>query len=99
MPSWNFITNHGAVLIILSERPNITAREIAFQLGITERAVLRIVGDLDVGGYISRTRNGRTNSYIVNQDLPVPGSVLKDLAVGDLLDVIRTRSMEFAADN
>ena len=55
MPSWNFITNHGAVLIIVFQRPKITAREISQQLGITERSVLAIVADLDDAGYITRT--------------------------------------------
>ena len=96
MPSWNFITNHGAVLVIVSQRPNITAREIALQLGITERAVLGIVADLDAEGFITRTRNGRANKYEVNQDLPIPGSVLKDVVVGDFLDIIRTRTVEAA---
>ena len=55
MPSWNFITNHGAVLIIVFQRPKITARKISQQLGITERSVLAIVADLDDAGYITRT--------------------------------------------
>ena len=99
MSSWNFITNHGAVLVIVSQQPNITGREIALQLGITERAVLRIVADLDVGGYVARTRNGRSNRYEVNQELPVPGAVLKDVAVGDLLGIIRTSSVESGPDS
>lgn len=97
MASWNFLTNHGAVLIIVSQRAAITAREIALELGITERAVLRIVADLDSGGYVKRTRNGRANSYSVNQDLPLPGSILKDVAVGDLLDILGIRPVEFGA--
>ncbi|MCH2519125.1 MAG: winged helix-turn-helix domain-containing protein [Dehalococcoidia bacterium] len=94
MPSWNFITNHGAILIIVSQQRKITAREISQQLGITERAVLRIVADLDDAGYITRTRQGRTNTYIVNQELPLPGPLLKDIAVGDLLDILETSSPE-----
>ena len=99
MVSWNFITNHGAVLIIVSQQPKITAREIAQQLGITERAVLKIVADLDNAGYVRRTRQGRTNNYTVNQDLPIPGPILKDIAVGDLLDILGARSVVFGTDN
>ena len=98
MPSWGFITNHGAVVIIVAQRPTITAREISQHLGITERAVLRIVGELDDAGYIERTREGRTNTYTVNQELPLPGPILKDVAVGDLLDVLRSKSTEFGTD-
>ena len=96
MPSWAFITNHGAVLIIVSQKPKITAREISQQLGITERAVLRIIADLDDAGYLSRTREGRTNSYKVNQDLPLPRPFLNDIAVGDLLHVLASRPVEIS---
>jgi predicted DNA-binding transcriptional regulator YafY len=99
MPSWNFITNHGAVLTIVSQRPQITARAISQQLGITERAVLRIVADLDGSGYLSRTRQGRTNSYKVNQDLPLPMPMLKDVPVGDLLDALASRPVEIGTNN
>lgn len=99
MPSWDFITNHGAVLIMVFQQPKITGREISQQIGITERAVLRIVADLDDAGYISRIRQGRTNTYTVNQDLPLPGSILKDVAVGDLLDVLKARSFEIGTDS
>ena len=64
------------MLIIVFQRPKITAREISQQLGITERSVLAIVADLDDAGYITRTREGRTNTYTVNQGLPIPGPIL-----------------------
>lgn len=99
MPSWNFITNHGAVLIIVFQRPKITAREISQQLGITERAVLAIVANLDDAGYITRTREGRANSYTVNQGLPLPGPILNDVAVGEFLDILATKPVECATDN
>ena len=98
MPSWGFITNHGAVLVIVAQRPTITVREISRHLGITERAVSRIVAELDEAGYIERNRQGRVNTYRVNQELPFPGPVLKDLAVGDLLDVLRSRSTGLETD-
>ena len=55
MQSWAFIINHGAMLIIVPQRPRITAREMSHQLGITEKAVLRIVADLDDADYLYRT--------------------------------------------
>ncbi|MDA0264908.1 MAG: winged helix-turn-helix domain-containing protein [Chloroflexi bacterium] len=99
MPPWEFITNHGAVLIMVFQHPKITGREISQQIGITERAVLRIVADLDDAGYIARTKEGRTNTYTVNQDLPLPGPILKDVAVGDLLDVLKIGSPDFATND
>ncbi|NQW22373.1 MAG: winged helix-turn-helix transcriptional regulator [SAR202 cluster bacterium] len=99
MRSWDFITNHGAVLIIVFQQPKITAREISQLLGITERAVLKIVSDLDDAGYITRTKEGRSNTYDVNKALPLHGAVLKDVAVGDLLDSLKARSLEFSRDS
>lgn len=99
MASWDFITNHGAVLIMLFQQPKITGREISQQIGITERAVLRIVADLDDAGYISRTRQGRSNTYTVNQDLRLPGPIFKDVAVGDLLDVLKASSLQNGMDS
>ncbi len=98
MPAWDFITNHGGVLVAVFRQPKITAREISQQLGITERAVLRIVADLEEAGYITRTRQGRTNTYTVNQGRPLHGPILKDMAVGDLLSILNLGSVGNGSD-
>ncbi len=94
MPGWDFITNHGGVLVAVFRQPRITAREISQQLGITERTVLKIVSDLDEAGYITRSRQGRINTYSVNQDRPLHGPILKDIDVGDLLNILKSGSTE-----
>ena len=99
MAGWDFITNHGGVLLAVYRQPRITAREISQQLGITERAVLRIVADLDEAGYITRTRQGRTNTYTVNQERPLHGPILKDIAVGDLLNILKPDSVDRGTDS
>ncbi len=99
MPGWDFITNHGGVLATVFRQPRITAREISQQLGITERAVLKIVGDLEDAGYITRSRQGRTNTYRVNQDRPLHGPILKDIAVGDLLSILTLGPVEIGTDS
>ena len=98
MQSWALTINHGAMLIIVSQRPRITAREMSHQLGITERAVLRIVTGLDDADCLPRTREGQTNSYKVNQDLLLPRPMLKGVAMGDLLDALATRAVENATN-
>ncbi len=98
-PAWDFITNHGGVLLAVFRQPRITAREISQELGITERAVLRIVAELDEADYITRTRQGRANTYTVNQDRPLHGPMLKDIAVGDLLSILRAESVESERDS
>jgi hypothetical protein len=55
-------------------------------VGITERAVQRIVADLEEGGYLSR--EGRRNRYEVHQDSPLRHSVESHREVGVLLNFI-----------
>ena len=58
---WTFITNHAAVLSLVTKYPRITAREISREVGITERSVRLIISDLDQGGDISKTRRGEVS--------------------------------------
>ncbi len=58
-PEWTFLSNHTHVLFCISLSPDIRIRDIAVQVGITERAVQRIVVELEQGGYIKRERVGR----------------------------------------
>jgi hypothetical protein len=61
---------------------------VAHRAGITERAVRRIVADLEEGGYLSRSRAGRRNRFEVHPDRPLRHSVESHREVGVLLDVI-----------
>ena len=44
-PHWTFLTNHAHVLVLLSRNPSLVLREVALQVGITERAVQRFQAD------------------------------------------------------
>ncbi len=46
MPNWTFLSNHGQVLLCTAHDPGVRLREIGDQVGITERAARRIVGEL-----------------------------------------------------
>ena len=59
MPEWTFLTNHALVLSLLAKQPRTTAWELATAIGITERAVCRIIADLDAAGYIGKKKEGR----------------------------------------
>jgi CTP-dependent riboflavin kinase len=85
MSHWRFVTNHLGVLIQVAKHPQITMREIAAHLGITDRAVFRIICDLETAGYLTRVRDGRVNSYTVNADLLLSHPELRDVLVGGLL--------------
>ena len=94
MSSWTFITNHGAVLALIGQYGQITAREIANALGITERSVLRIIKDLEREGYIQIEREGRVNRYEVNIEAPLRRQEKRDVIVGELLKVLRKETYE-----
>jgi DNA-binding Lrp family transcriptional regulator len=88
MPEWTFITNHGAVLALISQNSQITAREIAETLGMTERPVRRIIAELEAAGYLYKQRVGRVNRYRVNLDLPLRRPEARATMVGELLRVL-----------
>ena len=50
-PDWTLLSNHGHVLLCIAQEPEIRLRDVAERVGITERAVQRIVADLDESGY------------------------------------------------
>lgn len=70
-PTWTFLTNHAQVLLCVASNSHITTRDIATAVGITERAVQRIVDDLEEAGYLRRQRQGRNNHYAVDLDHPL----------------------------
>src|SRR2546430_16171768 len=59
-------TNHMYVLAAVAQRPDLRLREIASEVGITERAAHRIITELVDESYLTRTRIGPRNRYEVN---------------------------------
>lgn len=92
--SWTFLTNHAHVLICLAQEPEARMRDVAVQVGITERAVQRIVADLEEAGIITRVRDGRRNHYEIHREKPLRHPVEAHRTVGDLLGMARNRSLE-----
>jgi DNA-binding MarR family transcriptional regulator len=88
MGDWTFLTNHGHVLLLLSREPTLRLRDLAERVGITERAAQRIVAELVDAGYVTRTRNGRRNRYVVHPRLPFRHPVERAHRVGELLDAL-----------
>lgn len=85
---WTFLTNHAHVLIVLHREPSIILREVALKVGITERAVQRIIQDLEEGGFIRREKVGRRNHYEVLTDQPLRHAIEKHKSIGDLLNLV-----------
>lgn len=82
---WTFLTNHARVLIALARDPEARGRDVADQIGITERAVQLIVADLEAAGYLTRTRVGRRNRYTIDPTVALRHPSEADHPVGDLL--------------
>ena len=85
MKEWTFLTNHALVLVYLAKHPQITALDLSMSIGITERAVRKIIADLDREGYIAKTKEGRRVTYSINQKLPFRHQTQKDKSVEGLL--------------
>jgi DNA-binding transcriptional regulator PaaX len=63
-------------------------REVAARVGITERAVQRIVQDLEEEGFIERMRVGRQNVYRILDQQPLRHPIEAHRKIGDLLNLI-----------
>ncbi len=86
--SWTFLSNHSHVLVCLAAEPDIRVRDVAARVGITERAVQRIVTDLVEAGVLIRLREGRRNHYQIERKVCLRHPIEKHCAVGDLLTLI-----------
>jgi len=69
---WTFLTSHARVLATIAEDHRIRIRDIAARCRLTERAVQKIISDLEEDGYLTHTREGRTNAYRIQ-----PGTILR----------------------
>jgi DNA-binding transcriptional ArsR family regulator len=85
MPEWTFITKHAAVLSLIAGNPRITALELGARLGITERAVRKLIADLYNAGYIAKKREGRGVKYRINPDLSLRHDTHREVGIGDFL--------------
>lgn len=83
--AFTLLTNHALVLILIARIPDIRMREIASHIGITERAVQRIIDDLTTHGYIVITKDGRRNHYEIDLEHPIQHPLTKHRNVGDLV--------------
>ena len=90
--SWTVLTNHSHVLLCIEENPDVLMREVAAQVGITERAAQRIVSELEDAGYLSHEKVGRRNRYEVHPDLPLRHPLEDHLEIGALLRILADRS-------
>jgi biotin operon repressor len=94
MSKWTFVTNHAVVLSLISSYPVITGHELALKIGISERAVRRIIAELQDAGYIKKKKEGRRVRYQVKHQTPLRHKLQGDMAVGELLKVLNSQQKE-----
>ena len=88
MSEWSLLTNHANVLLCITEEPDIRLRDLAARVHISERAVKRIVADLETGGYLARERHGRRNHYEINTGAVLSGPIAQGLQLGALISAL-----------
>ncbi|MEU9098658.1 helix-turn-helix domain-containing protein [Streptomyces sp. NPDC048361] len=85
---WTFLTNHARVLAAIADDPSTRMRDIAAHCRLTERAVQRIIADLEEAGYLSHTRHGRSNTYRIEPGTPLRHPAEAGLSVATLLALL-----------
>ncbi|HSM68096.1 MAG TPA: winged helix-turn-helix transcriptional regulator [Xanthomonadales bacterium] len=89
MSQWTLFSNHGHVLLYLAREPDARLRDVAENVGITERAVQKIVRDLQEGGVISVRKQGRRNRYRINGRKPLRHPLEAHRSIGGLVKLMR----------
>ncbi|WP_027390725.1 helix-turn-helix transcriptional regulator [Chrysiogenes arsenatis] len=82
---WTFLNNHTHVLLCLAREPGARLRDVAQLVGITERAVQKIVRELEESAVLQRFRDGRRNRYQIDLQQPLRHPLESNFTVGELL--------------
>jgi len=88
MSNWTLFSNHGHVLVCLARDPESRLRDVAADVGITERAVQKIVRDLQDGGMVSVTKHGRRNRYQIHNMQSLRHDLEAHCTLGDLIEFV-----------
>jgi DNA-binding Lrp family transcriptional regulator len=88
MSNWTFFSNHGHVLVCLERDHKARLRDVAREVGITERAVQKIVRDLQDAGYLEVSKQGRCNRYRINKRRSLRHGLVSHCSVGKLLALV-----------
>ena len=85
---WTFLSNYAHAILYFAQHPDARMREAAVAIGITERAVQRIVSELEAAGALSVTRHGRRNRYELNRSFRLRHPLESHRTVGDLVALL-----------
>ena len=85
---WTFFSNYAHVLVCLADDPAARIRDIAADVGITERSAMRLITQLDEADILRREKDGRRNHYLINMDASLPHPMEAHCTVGQLLELL-----------
>jgi hypothetical protein len=88
MGDWTFFSNYGHVLVCLARDREMRLRDVAVEVGITERAVQKIVRDMQDTGFITVSKQGRCNRYQINRRKALRHGLESQVTVGKLLALV-----------
>lgn len=88
MGDWTFFSNYGHVLVCLARNRDARLRDVAEEVGLTERAVQKIVRDLQEADYLTVTKQGRCNRYRINRRKALRHALESHCTVGKLLGLV-----------
>ena len=77
------------MLLCIARDEDSRLRDIADDVGITERAAQRIVADLIDAGFVTRQKIGRRNTYRLNREQTMRHPAQANHEIGELLDLLQ----------
>jgi len=93
MSKWTIFSNHGHVLVCLARDPEARLRDVAADVGLTERAVQKIVRDLQESGMIIVSKHGRRNRYRIDDRKNLRHDLEAHCTLGALVDLVVNESV------
>ena len=97
MGEWTLFSNHGHVLVCLFNNNQARLRDVAAEVGITERAVQNILRELQDSGLVQVSKHGRCNHYHLNTRKSLRHPLEAHCTVGQLLQLLKSGEGEGSA--
>lgn len=85
---WTFLTHHAQVLLAVARDPDARVADIAELVGISRRAVLSVLADLEEAGYLVRRRAGRRTHYELTEHRPLRHPAQRGHEVDEILALL-----------
>jgi len=94
MGEWTLFSNHGHVLVCLANNNQARLRDVAAEVGITERAVQNILRELQDSGMVQVSKHGRCNHYQISTRKSLRHPLEAHCTVGKLLQLLKSGATE-----